>query len=176
MKNRNVIIMILILLILILVSISIYMAFNYREDEDVVTPPLDEEEEEPNYSFDTNNIENCDVCTIDNNGNRINNSSKLKEQHDTEDFIVNDMEITSYKENFDVAIVKFEVKNISDSNYENLDLMFTFLDKEGNSKNQIIFPVGKISTGETVIVEDEILYQIINSYDFTFEECTVEGY
>ena len=82
MKNKNIIIAILILLILILVSISIYMGFNYKKEENEVPPSTEDEEsiptEDPGYPFDTNNVEYCDLCIIDEEGNLLNNSDNLK--------------------------------------------------------------------------------------------------
>ncbi len=180
MKNKNIIIAILILLILILVSISIYMGFNYKKEENEVPPSTEDEEsiptEDPGYPFDTNNVEYCDLCIIDEEGNLLNNSDNLKKQHTNEKFVINNMRINVDKNNPDMANISFEVKNISNLNYDNLDLIVNFLDEFGNSKNKIMIPVGKISSSETVTVKEKVLYRIIDSYDFSFEENTKEGY
>ena len=54
--------------------------------------------------------------------------------------------------------------------------LLDILDEFGNSKNKITIPVGKISSSETVTVKEKVLYRIIDSYDFSFEENTKEGY
>ena len=105
---------------------------------------------------------------IDKDGNRLNNSSILKQQHTYNGISIENMRITSKKCYEITASFEFQITNNTGSDIINKYLKFNFLDKKNNSKFvAYVYIEEKIENGKTQkILSEDWTGRIIDSYDY----------
>lgn len=111
---------------------------------------------------------------IDKDNNRINNSKKIVEKHDSigEDkegkLSISDMTVESPNCEERAAVLKAMLKNNSEENLENIMLIIDVKDKDGNYTHKFSITIAKIDAGEELPIEFKTLGRIIDMYDYEF--------
>lgn len=163
-------------IIVAIILFTIAIILNYSEKKNnKKTSHEDPTEEQIRYEFETNKDASKNNNEEDKQGNRTNISKKIKETHTYQNLEINNFSITSpYKEK-DKAVVVFKIKNNSENDMTNIQLRIDFLDSSNSIKTYVILPVELIKANETVEVSKDILYRIIDAYDYSFELTEVHG-
>ena len=173
LKNyKSIIIILLILVNVVIICFSIYLhtKFNHLTLEDIDTSKLlyDKEliEKEAYIEF-YNGKEN--YVLHDENGNRINNSEKVKEQKEVfylEGLYVETANIVVENE---ISIVNLKMKNNLDTNIENRNFRIIFINENGERIIEKIFKVDLLEANSEKNVELSIQKDLANIYNYTIE-------
>lgn len=135
--------------------------------------PTENEQKKSNWKHNSLNYE------IDENSNRINNSSKIKEEHNLGNGItLANMSIFSENCNEIKANLEFDFINNSGKDITLGTVNFLFTNEENSEGVRTSVDVSNIKNGETFRVKTSYRVRIIDAYDFTatfFDSSQMEG-
>lgn len=110
-------------------------------------------------NLDMNKTENVEIIE----GEKVNNSEKMKE---IKIFEILDFEITKLSTNNEKVSVEVRVSNKGNETFEGKSAQLVFYDKNGNECGKLDVYVGKINSGESVVLEVTTTLDISNAYDY----------
>lgn len=122
-----------------------------------------------------NNIDTLVNYSVNEKGDKVNNSSKMSETHNSGNISGLKMEIISKKDNPRYATFTLTLKNNSSEDYSKKDVKINFVDKNGESQNLILYQVDSFLPGETIKIEKEEYIKIIDAEDYTIELTEITG-
>lgn len=179
--NRRKIIIISISLLIIALSIviikNVFLSNDIKSKDNIPqkTVEVTKENDTKPINTNTNNIE-CDICVIESNGDKVNNSDLLKKEIVVDEYTFKNIKIVSHKENYDDAELSFELINNSSIEKTNESFAINLYDKDGNLKNSILYYADKIPANGKVEAKRKYEYRIIDSYSLKIEKVIVAGY
>lgn len=91
---------------------------------------------------------------------------ELSSKHESDNFVIDNFSIVKTSE-FEYAI-KFDITNLSDKDYEILDINFNLLREDGSLFYSMVIAIGKIAKKETIHHEFLTTYVFTDTYDYTF--------
>ena len=144
--NKKQIIIILVVLIALITSLVVYFAIRKRENN---TDNIINEVEQP--------ITETDIET----------SEKFKEERK---FDVLDVKNIQYINNGDIAILRIDFTNNTETATKDTDVLITFLDKNGNELNKLNGIVLATEPGETSQLSVVMPNEYQNAYEFSIEK------
>ena len=132
----------------------------------VVTGREEKNNENPNGQANGNNITE-EFVKVSEDGSKVNTSEQLKKTK-----IVAGLELTniSLTENGGLTQLLADAKNTTNSTIEELDIIITAIDKNGNALAEFEGSVYGLAAGQTTTLNAAITADIANAYDFTVKE------
>lgn len=97
---------------------------------------------------------------------------ELSAKHESDNFVIENFSIIKTSE-FEYAI-KFDITNLSDKDYEILDINFNLLREDGSLFYSMILTIGKINKKETIHHEFLTTYVFTDTYDYSFNIVNIK--
>ena len=151
MKNKT-----LGIIILVIGIVLLFICIILRN----IKKPEENLEQEPQ-----NEVELSEYVETLEDGTIKNNSEKLQEEKQFENFIISNIKLTA-KENEEDATLMINVKNTSQKEEGDKNIIFVMKDKEGKEIAQIGVYLTKIEAKGVRTLEIETIHDVINTYDF----------
>lgn len=155
MKNRKYMIAGFILLVLI---IMIAIFFNNRRNSNLPEMGIIEDPKEVIPAYYVETLEN---------GNLENVSEKLKEIKEIDDLKISNIQIMSRNQ---MTVMNINLKNTSNQERGDKNVTFVMKDEKGNEIGKIDLYIKKIEAGQSIGVEINTDFSLINTYDFSILE------
>ena len=194
-KNNKTLLIVICLIVLVIIAAVVLLLINNNKEPDAKEKEQTTEEEkqkEPekdetpisilggtlpacsgehltdgDYTDENTNIVFSDENYTTTNGDRTNNSAKIKEKKEIEGLVITDTTITSKRCREKFATVSATVTNNGSEDLFERVLAFNFVDKDGKKTNTVEY-VLTLKKGETKKIDSgEILSRIIDAYDYT---------
>lgn len=112
--------------------------------------------------------ENEELVRIEENGDKTNTSSKLKETKIFKDLEISNITIT---ENNNVSLILADVKNNTNETKGDIYLDIQIVDKQGNEIIKISGYIETVKPGETVKLNTSATFDFANAYDIIITEA-----
>ncbi len=170
--------LILIVCLIALPSCSLFDKKPVENNTTVVEEPNEWDEvpeEDIILGIQNNNIKTLVNYSLNSSGDKVNNSSKMSEVHNSGDLSGLKMEIISKKDNPRNATFTLTIKNNSNEDYSKKDIVIDFIDKDGNSQNLVYYQVDSFKPGETIKIVKEEYLKIIDAYDYKLDLTELQG-
>lgn len=174
MKNNKKLIFLIIILILILLLGGVIIKNVFYSSSTKVIDKGEKTDNDSN-SYSTNKNYDKETAEIESDGDVVNNSSQLQKEFRVGNLIVKNISIVSHSDNYDEAVIKFDVSNESLEKVEGMNLSVNFYDKENNLTNSIVYSIGDVMPSQTITVEEKTNYRIIDTYTVTITEAKMSG-
>lgn len=195
-KNNKTLLIVIGLIVLVIIAVVVLLLVNNNDkkpeekEKEPSTEEKEPEEQEQNqepisilggtlpacsgehltdgdYTDENTNIVFSDENYTTTNGDRTNNSSKIKEKKELEGLVITDTTITSKRCREKFATVSATVTNNGSEDLFERVLAFNFVDKDGKKTNTVEY-ILTLKKGETKKIDTgEILSRIIDAYDYT---------
>ena len=117
-----------------------------------------------NSSYNKNDVESCEMCKIDENGNRVNISPGISAEYEVSNLIISNIEISSLKENPTNANIKFKITNKTGKLLQNIMIKMYFFDQKSELINMISFPVEKFDIDKELTIDKSVEARVIDSF------------
>ena len=164
---------------LILIISFVFILSGCAKKEEIKEPENIEVEKDEmdQLPVDNNNIDTLKNYNLDKEGNKINNSPKMKEIHNAEGISGLEMNIISKKDNPRYATFTLKLKNTSNKDLSKKDIKIDFKDENNEIKDTVLYQFDKFNIDETIEVTNDEYLRIIDSYDYSIEltEITTVG-
>ena len=96
----------------------------------------------------------------------------LSSKHESDNFVIENFAIDKTGD-FEYTI-KFDITNLSDKDYEILDINFNLLREDGSLFYTMVMTIGKIAKNETVHHEFQTTYVFTDTYNYTFNILNIK--
>lgn len=113
--------------------------------------------------FNQNMQNNKDIYYKEENGVKINTSSKLKEEK-----VFDNIKITEINYTNASGITQFtaNVQNVGEEDFEGKDITIVFLDDNGNEYAKVEAYIPSLAKGEMNMINCQVVEDKVNAYDF----------
>lgn len=144
--------------ILLVLIIMIAIFFNNRRNSNLPEMGIIEDPKEVIPAYYVETLEN---------GNLENVSEKLKEIKEIDDLKISNIQIMSRNQ---MTVMNINLKNTSNQERGDKNVTFVMKDEKGNEIGKIDLYIKKIEAGQSIGVEINTDFSLINTYDFSILE------